>query len=585
MTKWSAIKAPAMNKILIIFILIPCYLSAQDEQLEKYIDSLMAPVNSSEMPASLLIIAKDGKPLVRKAYGMANLEMGVPAAPEHLFTLASVNKQMIAVCILQLAQKQKLKLSDDIRRYLPTFDTHDHVITIEQLLTHTSGIYSSNGPVRGKSVFFDKVTASGMLSDTEFLESIMQPPLLFEPGTDWSWNTWAYHLAVFIVEKVSGMPFNEYVRQYLFHPAGMTNSFSKVDGNRLGLNGIKNLNSSFYFPDVDGKWVWRDVRRLTPYLFYQRYSIVTCLDDLVKWDEALREGKLLLLEWLEKAWTAGRMKDGRTTNYGLGWVVSDQGGYRLISHLGIGTNPICAVHVPQERLYVVYTQFFGSYVNAEMQVKKILSHLLPLSYPESAKAEAPLTDYTGVYQVHRNGLDIAAQISDMPVYINITISDNTLHLQQTGSERIALRPAGKDRFLPLASDNTWYIFVRDEKGKVSAITTRGTFWTNGPEVLNKRVDKAWPQPVVPRAVSAVLLKKYSGVYYHPSMDHYVFIETDGMKLYNRVQNRRQELIPVADNKFVRKEVEDISFEFASIDNGSIVLTLSGLRTLYYKKMN
>ena len=86
-----AFKALAMDKILIIFILIPCYLSAQDEQLEKYIDSWMAPVNSSEMPASLLIIAKDGKPLVRKAYGMANLEMGVPAAPEHRFTLACIS--------------------------------------------------------------------------------------------------------------------------------------------------------------------------------------------------------------------------------------------------------------------------------------------------------------------------------------------------------------------------------------------------------------------------------------------------------------------------------------------------------------
>lgn len=107
-------KGLAMNRIFIIFILIPCYLSAQDEQLEKYIDSLMTPVNSSEMPASLLIIAKDGKPLVRKAYGMANLEMGVPAAPEHLFTLASLNKQMIAVCILQLVAKWR---TETLRRY------------------------------------------------------------------------------------------------------------------------------------------------------------------------------------------------------------------------------------------------------------------------------------------------------------------------------------------------------------------------------------------------------------------------------------------------------------------------------------
>jgi D-alanyl-D-alanine carboxypeptidase len=376
-----------MKNIFIIFILIPCCLSAQDAQLEKYIDSLMTSVDRRDMPASLLIIAKDGKPVIRKAYGMASLEMGVPASPDHLFTLASVNKQMIAVCILQLAQQGKLKLTDDIRRHLPAFNTHGKLITVEQLLTHTSGIYSANGPVRGKSDFFDMAAAYGMLSDQQFLTSVMQPPLLFEPGTDWSWNTWAYHVAVFIVEKVSAMPFNEYVRNYLFEPAGMINSFSKVDGNRLGLNGIKNLNTSFYYPDADGKWVWRDTRRLTPYFFYQRYSIVTCLDDLVKWDLALREGKLLPKEWLEKAWTAGRLKDGRSTNYGLGWVVSQQDGYQLLSHGGIGTNPIYVVHVPRERVYIAYTQFFGNFEQVETRVKNILSYLLPLTYPVPAKSD------------------------------------------------------------------------------------------------------------------------------------------------------------------------------------------------------
>jgi CubicO group peptidase (beta-lactamase class C family) len=573
-----------MNKIFIILLLIPCYLSAQDQQLEKYIDSLMAPVNRSTMPASLLIIAKDGKPLVRKAYGMTNLEMGVPAAPEHLFTLASVNKQMIAVCILQLAQQGKLKLTDDIRSHLPTFNTHGQLITVEQLLNHTSGINSINSPARGKS-FFDQGAESGILSDREFLDYAMQQPLLFKPGTDWSWNTWAYHIAFFIVEKVSGLPFNEYVRKNLFQPAGMSNSFSKVDGNRLGLNGIKNLNSSFYYPDVDGKLVWRDTRRLTPYFFYQRYSIVTCLDDLVKWDVALREGKLLPMEWLQKAWTAGVMKDGRATNYGLGWVVSEQDGYRLMSHIGIGTNPICVVHVPQEQLYIAYTQFFGSYGQTEMQVKKILSRLLPLSYPTPAKAEAPLTDYIGAYQIHRNGLDIATQISDMPVYIRITASGDTLYLQQTASEKIMLRPAGKDRFLPTGSENTWHIFIRDESGKVNAITTRGSFWTYGPEVRNKRINKVWPQPVTSKAVPEVLLKKYSGIYYMAPFDSYVVIETDGVKLFSKTQGRQQELIPIADNKFVRKGAEEISFEFKSATNGSIALTVSGLRSLDYSKIN
>src|SRR5688572_19095747 len=110
-------------KKLLICLLLPWQLLAQDTAaIDRYIDSLMASVNRSDMPASLLVVAKDGKPLVRRAYGMANLELTAPATPEYLFTLASVNKQMIAVCILQLAHQGKLKLTDDIRVYLPTFN-------------------------------------------------------------------------------------------------------------------------------------------------------------------------------------------------------------------------------------------------------------------------------------------------------------------------------------------------------------------------------------------------------------------------------------------------------------------------------
>lgn len=475
-----------MRKICFIIFFPCCVLQAQDLQQENYCDSLMPNAGRIDMPASLLIVAKDGKPLLRKAYGMANLEMNIPASPDQLFTLASVNKQMIAVSILQLAQKGMLRLSDDIRQYLPSFDTNSRLITIEQLLNHTSGIYSGNSPVRGKS-FYDHVKVSGMLNDQEFLDYTMQQPPIFEPGTDWSWNTWAYHLAFFIVEKVSGMPFNEYVRRNLFEPAGMHNSFSLVDGNRLGANGIKYLNTFFYFRDAVGKWTWWDRRHLTPYFFYQRYSIATSLDDLVKWDQALREGKLIPPELLEKAWTSGHLKNGRSINYGLGWTLSEQNGYKLISSVGIGSNPICTVHVPEQGLYIVYTQFFGSLEQVEMKVKKILSRLLPLSYPTAVESKAPLSDYVGVYQVHRNGLDLATVISDVPIFMNVTTSNDTLYLQQTATGKIALRPAGDDRFLPPANENIYYIFLRDENKKVNGISTCGSFWAYGPEVRNKRV--------------------------------------------------------------------------------------------------
>src|SRR5215207_5187855 len=220
-----------MKKFFFLLLYHVNALQAQDPALEKYCDSLMQNAGRTDLPASLLIVAKNGQPLVRKAYGMANLEMGIPASADHLFTLASVNKQMIAICVLQLAHKGRLRLTDDIRIYLPTFNTHGRLITVEQLLNHTSGIYSANSPRRGKS-FYDQNTSLGMMSDEEFLGYAGQAPLLFEPGADWSWNTWAYQIAMFIVEKASGMPFNQYVRKHLFQPAGMDKSFSKVEGNR-----------------------------------------------------------------------------------------------------------------------------------------------------------------------------------------------------------------------------------------------------------------------------------------------------------------------------------------------------------------
>lgn len=567
-------------KVLLYFFLFPLQLFSQDiASVNHFVDSLMATVNRSDMPASLLIIAKDGKPLVRKAFGMASLELAAPATPGHLFTLASVNKQMIAVCILQLAYQGKLRLTDDIRTYLPKFETQGEIITIEQLLNHTSGIFSGNSPVRGKS-FYSYAHGKGLLSDDEFMDYIMKVPLSFKPGTDWTWNTWAFHIAFFIVEKVSGMPFNDYAHKYLFAPAGMTNSFSKVAGNRLGLYGIKDLLSSFYYRDFDGKWIWRDTRRLTPYFSYQRYSVVTCLDDLVKWDAALREGKLLPKEWLEKAWTSGRLKDGSSINYGLGWVVSEQEGYRLLSHIGIGTNPICAVHVPEERLYIVYTQFFGNYEQVELKVKKILSRLLSITYPGPANIEEPLSDYTGVYEVKRTGLDIANQISEVPVYLQVTSNRDTLYLRQTAGERIVLRPAGRDRFLPVGSENTFYIFSRDKGGKVNAIQTRGSFWSYGPEVLNRRVNRSLSRTAITTVeVPVSLLKKYAGLYYMADLDSYVFIKADGGKIYNVAQGLHQELIPVSTNRFVRKNAEDVSYEF-----GADILVVSGLRKIAYKKV-
>lgn len=546
----------------------------------------MAPASRPGMPATYLLVAKDNKPIVKKAYGLANIELNVPANPDHLFTLASITKQMVAVGILKLASEDKLSLTDDIRKYFPKFDTHGKQITIEHLLTHTSGIYSETGATgaNGKTLY-DLSVSHGILSEEEFMDYVMQHDLYFEPGTDWGWNTYGFYMAFFIIEKISGVPFNEYMRKNIFEPAGMKNTFSKVDGNRLGQFGIKDLVSNYYHPDADGKLVWRDFRRFTPMYFYERYSIVTSLDDLMKWDIALREHKILPKKWIEKAWTPFHLKDGRSTNYGYGWVISEIYGLRVLSHVGIGTNPICTVHVPEQNLSLVCTQFYGSYEQTEVILKKILAHLLAVPFPQPSKAQAPLTDYTGVYDIYRLGLRSTPQLSDIPVYVHITTSGDTLYIQQTGGERTFLRPSGKDKFFPALSENSEYIFKRGTDGKVNAITLAGTFWTYGPEILNKRINISRPKPVIAKKLSAAQLRKFAGVYYHASLDIYRFIETDGTKLYNRFQAQMQELIPVSENRFVKKGVEDTTFEFNPNDEGILVLTIKALRRQDFRKVN
>jgi CubicO group peptidase (beta-lactamase class C family) len=574
-------------KSIISILLVVAAVSSQaqnDARLMKFVDSLMMPSQRSGLPGSYLLIAKNGKPIVRDAYGLANIELQATAKPEHLFTIASISKQMVAVSILQLASQNKLSLQDDIRKYFPDFNTHGNLITIENLLTHTSGIYSETGATgaSGKTLY-DLSVSLGVLSEKEFLDYVMQHDLYFEAGTDWGWNSYGYYMAFLIIEKVSGMPFNKYIRKNLFEPAGMTRSFSKVDGNRLGLFGTKDLVSTFYQPDVDGKWIWKDFRRFTPMYFYERYAIVTCMDDLLKWHTALRTEKLLPQQWLEKAWTPFKLKDGRSTNYGYGWIVSYHNGVRVLSHIGIGSNPICVVQVPEKDICIVYTQFYGVFEQTEMIAKKILSLMLNIPSPKAEPDKTPLTDYTGVYQIYRIGLRTTAQLSDIPVYLYVSTRSDTLYIQQTSNEKTWLRRSGKDKFLPAFSDNMQYIFNRDKKGKVVSITGEGTVWTLGPAVENKKVDRKFPMPVVSKPIEKVLLKKYAGVYYYASLDIYRFIETDGEKLYNRFQGRMQELIAVADNRFVIKGNEETIFEFRESEIG-IVLAIKGLRVQEFRKV-
>ena len=180
----------------------------------------MAEVFTEDGPGGTVLIAKDGKILYRKAFGKANLELGVDMTPEHVFRIGSITKQFTASAILKLRDEGKLELDDDITKYLEDYPTHGHDITIKHLLTHTSRIKSYTG--------MEEWTAETRKKDftpQELIEYFKYQPMDFKPGEEYRYNNSAYFILGYIIEVVSGMSYEAYIDESFFKPIGMNDSY------------------------------------------------------------------------------------------------------------------------------------------------------------------------------------------------------------------------------------------------------------------------------------------------------------------------------------------------------------------------
>src|SRR5512138_1673965 len=183
------------------------------------IEAVMGAVFKPGEPGAAIIVKKDGRTLFRKGYGLADLELGVPVAPDMVFRLGSITKQFTAVSILLLVQDGKLGLQDEITKFLPDYPTQGKRITVEHLLTHTSGIKSyTNVPELLKLMRKD-------FAVQELIDQFKTRPMEFEPGQSWAYNNSGFFLLGAIIEKVSGRTYEDFVNERIFKPLGMTGSY------------------------------------------------------------------------------------------------------------------------------------------------------------------------------------------------------------------------------------------------------------------------------------------------------------------------------------------------------------------------
>jgi CubicO group peptidase (beta-lactamase class C family) len=250
---------------------------------------------------------------------MAQMELGVPIRPEMIFRIGSITKQFTAAAILKLVEQGKLSLDDDVTKYLPEYPTHGHPITIERLLSHTSGIANyTDQPGWLATIRTDQ-------TPTQLIAMFKDLPPDFAPGEKWSYTNSGYILLGAIIQKVSGQPYPDYIEKQLLEPLGLQqtgydNTDMIIPGRVVG------------YGYLDGSYVNNTYLSMSQP--YAAGGLMSTVDDLRRWTEAFLGGKVVSPALVQRALTPAKLANGTPTDYGYGWAFGTFEGHRIIQHGG-----------------------------------------------------------------------------------------------------------------------------------------------------------------------------------------------------------------------------------------------------------
>jgi len=299
------------------------------------IDAMMSRYAGNVAGASLIVV-KDGKAVVRRGFGYANLEEHTKAGPETNYRLASVSKQFTAASILLLKQDGKLRLEDPVRKWLPELPASDGKITLRNLLTHTSGLID----------YEDLIPAdrTAQIDDHDVLRMIAaQNRLYFEPGSAHRYSNGGFVLLGLVVERASGMGLADFMKKRIFQPLGMEHTLMYEHG-----RGPEVANRAYGYTEADGKWTRTD--QSVTSATRGDGGIYSSVDDLAKWDAALYTDKLLNAESRKLAFTPTEPIADPDVDFGFGWRLSGD----TVWHSGesIGFNNVI-IRWPKQHVAVI----------------------------------------------------------------------------------------------------------------------------------------------------------------------------------------------------------------------------------------
>src|SRR5436190_1331666 len=301
----------------LLLLLLFCGSLLGQSPIERSVDDFIkAEMERQKIPGVSLAVVRDGKPLIVKGYGFANLEHQVPVKPETIFQSGSMGKQFTAFAVMLLVEEGKIGLEEKISKYLGDVPPAWSNITIRHLLTHTSGMTD----------YPDSFDFRRDFTEDELLKWAKEVPVAFAPGEKWQYSNLGFVTLGLIIHKASGKFYGDLLRERVFKPLGMTTARiineadvipNRAAGYRLDKGELKNQN-----------WVSPSMNTTADGSLY-----LTVLD-VMKWDDALTNGKLLSTASYDQMWTPVKLNNGKTEHYGFGWALREVNGKRAIEHGG-----------------------------------------------------------------------------------------------------------------------------------------------------------------------------------------------------------------------------------------------------------
>ena len=438
----NALFSPIRLAMLLFLTALSSCAAEERPSIDAAASAVLSPYGKDGAPALVFFISEPGSGDYSQSVGEANIELGVPASAETVFHIGSVTKQFTAAAILLLVEEGRLTLDDEAAKYLPDYASDLSGVTIRQLLNHTSGVRSYTSLAPQSAPLWTR-TFRDDLSEKEMIDLFIKEPRDFAPGDGFIYSNSGYFLAGAIISRVSGLPYEEFLRQRIFAPLQLQSASlcrkTEIVSHRAA--GYKRSGDAFRNNDV-----------LSVSIPYAAGAICMNAKDLARWTRALHEGEVLTPESLKAMETPTRLNNGLEIPYGLGIFLDDFYGRRRIGHSGL-FNGFTAVawYYPENGAATVLLSNLESPERAD-DVVFLEGEILrrQLGVHEASFEPADPQPYVGRFRAGRSIREI-------------TVIDGGLQL-----DGAPLAQIGEDMFLAETGPAYRVQFLRDASGGVAA---------------------------------------------------------------------------------------------------------------------